>query len=992
VRPSGARSDVVTLRRPLGVSAGTVALALAWLGGAAIVQLTGAVAVLILLAVGLVAATAVAIAGYTALAGVELSTPELSTLVTQREEFPIALDVATRRPVWVELRRGTEPIASGWTHGNRFEAMAVTAVRGRFEQLEVRVRSSGAAGLVWWTRRAVVPVPAVDVAAVIDGGRAHVERSSLVGAGERAGRAGAVAGEIDGVRPWRDGDSDKWVHWASTLRSGQLVVHDRRQDADERWLVRARYGLPEPDIEAAVVRNALETGLRRGAAVSVAIGDADPTPILDADDAARWSATAELGPSVDPTATGRWWQIGAAEPETSSTFRARWWAAAATMISLMMLAGVVDAGPVTYVLIVAGTTFGAVVSGRTLVSASEPSTLVRTVVGAGSLVALLIVAASSGRLDGLLEFLSGPLPQVLIVLVVLHGFECRDRRSVRVALGVSAVVVMYAAAFRVDDRLVWWLLAWGIVLGIALVSLSDVPSASGRRYSWRTAGALSVGVAATLGLLALIPVPSGPAVLALPSLLKNEAPSPVPGAVVGPDGEVRRDGSATTDGDRAPAGQAGGYVGFSETMDTSVRGELGDDVVMRVRAPEPAFWRGQTFSRFDGRRWYADDEIGRLRSGPVIDVPSSMGNIALAPDIEVDEFVQTYYFEQDMPNVVFHADRPVRIFIETDVFVRPDGAIRAATTLPDGAVYTVVSSRPRVDAERLRQQGMVPERLTTFGERALADYLELPATTTDNTVALADELAVGATSTYDVVDSYQRWLAANVEYDLDAPLPDPGEDAVHDFLFDSRRGFCEQISSALAIMLRSQGVPARIATGYIPGERDRLTGVFEVRASDAHAWVEVWFPESGWQSFDPTAAVPLSADAASGSIGAELVTGLTDLTASHREQLVSVGAALLALVGGAWLLLTLRHRRERGRWGLLQDRFARAAGRRGAPPGAPNPELARVWPGDSGVTAGRVAASLDRAAFDPTFTDDDASYRRTRELVGSLPTRSGGSR
>jgi protein-glutamine gamma-glutamyltransferase len=979
----------VTLRRPLGVSAGTVALALAWLGGAAIVQLTGAVAVLILLAVGLVAATAVVTAGWTALSRVALTTPELPTLVTRGEGFPIGVGVRTRRPVWVELLRGSEPIASGWTDGERFESAAVTATRGRFTELEVRVRASGSAGLIWWTRRATVAVPAVDVAAAVDDGRAHVERSSLVGAGERAGRAGAVAGEIDGVRTWRDGDSDKWVHWASTLRSGELVVHDRRQDADERWFVRARYGLPEPDIEAGVVRNALETGLRRGAAVSVAIGDAEPTPIDDADHAARWSATAELGPSADPAEPGRWWQIGAAEPVHRSTFRARWWAAGATMISLIMLAGVVDAGPVTYGLILAGTTLGAVVSGRTLVSGAEPSTLVRTSVGVGSLVALLVVAASSGRLDGMLEFLSGPLPQVLIVLVVLHGFECRDRRSVRVALGVSAVVVMYAAAFRVDDRLVWWLFAWGIVLGVALVSLSDVPSTSARRFSWRTAAAVSVGVAATIGLLALIPVPSGPAVLALPSLLRNESPSPVPGAVVGPDGEVRDDGSATSGGDRAPAGQAGGYVGFSETMDTSVRGELGDDVVMRVRAPEPAFWRGQTFSRFDGRRWYADDEIGRLRSGPVIDIPSSIGNIALAPDIEVDEFVQTYYFEQDMPNVVFHADRPVRVFIETDVFVRPDGAIRAATTLPDGAVYTVVSSRPRVDAERLRQQGTVPDRLTTFGERALADYLELPPTTTDETVALADQLADGAASTYDLVAGYQRWLAANVEYDLDAPLPDPGEDAVHDFLFDSRRGFCEQISSALAIMLRSQGVPARIATGYIPGERDRVTGVFEVRARDAHAWVEVWFPESGWQSFDPTAAVPLSADAAAGSIGAELVTGLTDLTASHREQLTSVGAALSAVVGGAWLLLVLRRRRDRGRWGLLQDRFAHAARRRGAPTGAPNPELARVWPGDSGVTAGRVAASLDRAAFDPTFTDDDASYRRTRELIGSLPARSG---
>jgi transglutaminase-like putative cysteine protease len=987
VRATGPGPDRVTLRRPFGVSAGTVGLVLAWLGGLAIVQLTGAVAVLILLAAGVVATVAAAVAGWSALGTVQVGSPRLPTLVTQGEEFPIEVPVTSRRPVWVEVRRGAENVAAGWSDGERFTSTASTAGRGRFESLEVRVRSAGPAGLVWWTRQASLPVATVDVAARIDPGRAQVETTSLVAEGERAGRAGAIAGEIDGVRPWRDGDSDKWVHWASTLRSGELIVHDRRRGADERWLVRARFGLPEPDIEAGVVRNALEAGLRRGAVVSVAVGDGEPMPITSSDEAARWSATAELGPPTRPPSSAPWWRPGAAEPDVRSTARARWWAAGATFLSLIMLAGVLGAGPLTYVLITGGVFVGALVSARSLVSGAPPSGLARGVVGAGSLVALLFVAASSGRLDGLLAFLSGPLPQVLIVLVVLHGLECRDRRSVRVALGVSAVVVMYAAAFRVDDGLVWWLIAWVIVFTVALTTLADVPTASPRRFTARGITAVVVGIAATLGLLALVPTPTGPAVLALPSLLKNERDAPVPGAVVGPDGEVRTDGSATSDGDRSPAGQPGGYVGFSETMDTSVRGELGDEVVMRVRAPEPAFWRGQTFSRFDGRRWYADDDIGTLRSGPIVDIPSSLGNIGLAPDVEVDQFVQTFYFEQDMPNVVFHAERPVRIFIESDVYVRPDGAIRAATTLPDGAVYTVVSSRPRVDADRLRSQGHVGRRLTPVGRQALADYLEVPASTSAETVALAEQLASGATSTYDVIAAYERWFAANVEYDLSAPLPDPGEDAVHEFLFGSRRGFCEQIASALTVMLRSQGVPARLATGYVPGTRDRITGVFEVKASEAHAWVEVWFPETGWQPFDPTAVVPLSADARAGSVGAELLGGLSDVTARHGSRLLAIAFGLLAAAGGAWLLVVLRRRRRRGRWGVLQDRFTAAAARRGAAAGAPNPELARTWPDESRPRADEAAASLDRAAFDPTFVDDDEDYRRVRELVGSLPGR-----
>jgi hypothetical protein len=303
-------------------------------------------------------------------------------------------------------------------------------------------------------------------------------------------------------------------------------------------------------------------------------------------------------------------------------------------------------------------------------------------------------------------------------------------------------------------------------------------------------------------------------------------------------------------------------------------------------------------------------------------------------------------------------------------------------------VYTVVSARPRVDDRQLRRQGLIGDRLTEFGRQAFGAYLTVPDSTTAETIALADELADGASSSYDVVLAYQDWLAANVEYDLRAPLPDPGEDAVHDFLFDSRRGFCEQIASALTVMLRSQGVPARLVTGFIPGDRDPITGVFEVRASDAHAWVETWFPETGWQAFDPTAVVPLSADAEAGSIGGELAESFTGFADRHRTAL-AIGALAAAAVGAlVQVLRIVRRRRQRGRWGLLRDRFEQLAVERGAVAGAPAPKLASAFSGgDDGTVASEAAERLDRAAFDPAFVDDDTEFRAARELVGSLSGR-----
>jgi transglutaminase-like putative cysteine protease len=270
----------------------------------------------------------------------------------------------------------------------------------------------------------------------------------------------------------------------------------------------------------------------------------------------------------------------------------------------------------------------------------------------------------------------------------------------------------------------------------------------------------------------------------------------------------------------------------------------------------------------------------------------------------------------------------------------------------------------------------------------LAPYLEVPSTTSDETIALADRLALGQPSTYDIVRAYERWMAANVEYDLDAPVPDPGEDAVHDFLFDTRRGFCEQIASALTIMLRTQGVPARLVTGYAAGTRDRIAGVYEVRASDAHAWVEVWFPDTGWQPFDPTAFVPLSGEAETSTIGVELLDGVSRSFSADPVQWIGAVVGFAALVGGARAASVLWQRHRRGRWGVLQDRFAALATARGAPDGVTNPRRAQRWTDHDDVEMAQlVAERLDRVAFDPTFTPDEATFAETRKLVGSLVDR-----
>ena len=1024
-RPGPNRLDVLRGRmkqRLGGVSPGFGGLVCAWFGGVAIVRLTGATPVLLILAAGAVLAAASIVSGWLTVHHRHVAEVRLSPTATVGVDVSVdlrfvgtGLRSAAPRPVWIELEVGDQRVASGWSISSDDDISPLTArfvERGVVNTIHVIIRSSGPVGLVWWSRRITMAVDDVVVAPAAIRGDVRVERIVGTDDGESLGRSGSVSGGTDGVRPWRDGDSERSVHWASTLRSGTLVVHDHRQPVDRSVIVRAPSGTSDPEAAAARSRWALDDALRAGERTFAAVDDGEPVALVDRAAVERWAALVDLGLPQDArdrrTLADRLRRDhGRVEPESTARVGARYWAGAATLVSLVMLTRALEYSSTVTAAVAVGIVAGTVVSSRTIVTGESPPVWVRSLVGVGALLALAMVLAASGQLDGLLSILRGPLPQLLLVLIVLHGFEARDRRTVRVGLGISAVVLMYASAFRVDGSIGWWLIVWALCFWFAMTRLgapttvagpagvrSMAPRQAPRRYV-RSGAWLAGSVALAFALLVVVPVPRGPTRLTLPTLITDERPISTPGAVVGPDGKVRDGSSGSNAPSRAPAGQPGGYNGFASTMDTSVRGALGDEVVMRVRAPAADFWRAQTFSTFDGRMWFADDEVGTLRDGPQIDIPAAFGDVGEIyigeAAVEYEDFIQTFYIESDMPNVIFGAYRPAEVIVDASVWTRNDGAIRASTVFIAGSVYTVVSRRPIVDADQLRTQGNSGERLSEQGVAAFDRYLTVPATITQRTRDLATELASGHSTTYDIVRSYEDWMSRNVEYDLLAPVPAAGTDAVDDFLFNTRLGFCEQIASALTIMLRTQGVPARLATGYASGQRDRIAGVYEVRASDAHAWVEVWFPESGWQAFDPTASVPLTAESAVSSVGADLLAGVADYVSTRRSLVLILVGAIAALTASFLALREVRRRAQRGRWGLLQDRFADLAVRRGGTRGAPNPRLAAAWTeADDTAVAREVATRLDQVAFDPTFDDDarssDEWYRSTAKLVGSLPS------
>jgi protein-glutamine gamma-glutamyltransferase len=284
------------------------------------------------------------------------------------------------------------------------------------------------------------------------------------------------------------------------------------------------------------------------------------------------------------------------------------------------------------------------------------------------------------------------------------------------------------------------------------------------------------------------------------------------------------------------------YYGFDSRLDLSYRGGLSDTVMMYVRSPAWSYWRSHAFDFYDGRTWtQSDNELEiLLRNGVGFDLlPTNW--------IRKDYFVQTFYIVQTMPNLIFAGGTPVDLYLAADQIARDStGGLRAGEPLQPGMIYSVLSLRMEYPPEQLREART--DYLTDISDI----YLQLPDTITERTRALAHEVTRDAETHYDKIVALRDYLLATYPYDYFPPAQAPNTDSVDQFLFEVQRGVCEQYVSALVVMLRELGIPARLAAGYGSGDYNSITGYYEVRANDAHAWAEVYFPDFGWIPFDPT--------------------------------------------------------------------------------------------------------------------------------------------
>jgi protein-glutamine gamma-glutamyltransferase len=299
-----------------------------------------------------------------------------------------------------------------------------------------------------------------------------------------------------------------------------------------------------------------------------------------------------------------------------------------------------------------------------------------------------------------------------------------------------------------------------------------------------------------------------------------------------------------------------GFVGFSDSVTLGDVGRLqqSDRLVMRVRVEDEQpggnrklRWRGVALDFFNGRGWLKTSNQSEVKRPT-----TERGFFQLGTTEDLQRLTtQTFYVEPIDTPVLFVAPRVVALQGAIP-YLRQD-AEDALTTRPhyqERISYKAYSDTAEPDEETLRRTGLGSARFYPAG---LARYLQLPNRIDPRIQRLAaDWIAnAGAANQYDASRAIEEHLQRDFGYTLD--LKAKGADPLADFLFNVREGHCEYFSTAMAVMLRTQGIPARVVNGFQRGDYNNAAGVYTVTQREAHSWVEVYFPEtSSWVTFDPT--------------------------------------------------------------------------------------------------------------------------------------------
>ncbi|MBI5651252.1 MAG: transglutaminase domain-containing protein [Chloroflexi bacterium] len=295
-------------------------------------------------------------------------------------------------------------------------------------------------------------------------------------------------------------------------------------------------------------------------------------------------------------------------------------------------------------------------------------------------------------------------------------------------------------------------------------------------------------------------------------------------------------------------GRPGPATFFGTTLNLGGPVRLGDRAVMQVQTDYGRYWRATVYDKYTGIGW-----INTRLDAIYLSANDTRFEI-LGGGLRVP-VTQTFKIFLPDQSTLFAASQPLRFSIPIEIRYAPISSVesdialaRARRPLREGETYTVVSSISVADEESLRADSI------TYAQWISATYLQLPDDLPARVRTLAQTITAKEKNPYDKAAAIENYLRAKIKYNDAVSAPPTGRDGIDYTLFDRPEGYCNYYASAMAVLARAAGIPARVASGYALG--DYRDGAFHVVESAAHAWPELYFPGYGWIEFEPTANQP----------------------------------------------------------------------------------------------------------------------------------------
>jgi transglutaminase-like putative cysteine protease len=254
-------------------------------------------------------------------------------------------------------------------------------------------------------------------------------------------------------------------------------------------------------------------------------------------------------------------------------------------------------------------------------------------------------------------------------------------------------------------------------------------------------------------------------------------------------------------------------------------------------------WRGVALDEFTGHGWNKSPEARHATQRT-----ADRGFFQIGTTESLNRLTrQTVFMEPIESPVLFAASRPVAIQGDFSIVrVDEEGSVQTRRRESERVMYKALSDMTEPAAAALRNDvGADP--------LAFKRYEQLPRNLDPRIETRANAIVANAhaRNRYDEAKAIESQLQQDYGYSLE--MKAGGVDPLADFLFNVKSGHCEYFSTAMAVMLRTRGIPSRVVNGFLPGEYNDAADAYTVRQSDAHSWVEVYFPEShSWITFDPT--------------------------------------------------------------------------------------------------------------------------------------------